>query len=285
MKVPFFTTAASWWQRMSGRWTPPIADPIVRRWTDLERAWHEASHRLSPAKCCRWEVQRLQSGEYGGQSAGVQNSAKNGWVVLVVWTCAKSLGRHIFYQKTSYGFRGPHAVLKAVSSCLCWPACWRKLAISGLNPQDLLLVLLGSLLSAAWPLCQVHEVILLTLRSARISLCFCPEQGPEQLAASDLHGDKGITHYKTLNNKTYNEYKKKNYRTSKITKRQKLWCQNTKHWKLQNAEIQNIENTQRRTVLGEYSWRSAILLLLSLPVLAGAITILLTVDLCHASLT
>ncbi len=46
---------------------------------------------------------RYKSGENGGQSAGVQNSANYCSVVLAVWTGSKSAKRHIFRQDTSSG--------------------------------------------------------------------------------------------------------------------------------------------------------------------------------------
>ncbi len=41
------------------------------------------------------EIQQVQASEYGSQSAGVQNSAKNCWGVLAVFAGAKSTGRCI----------------------------------------------------------------------------------------------------------------------------------------------------------------------------------------------
>ncbi len=53
-------------------------------------------------KMCQIEKSgNFKPGNYGGQSAGVQNSANNCWAVLAVWSGAKSAERRIFHQDTS----------------------------------------------------------------------------------------------------------------------------------------------------------------------------------------
>ncbi len=87
----------------------PLAGLIPWRWTNIGRPnWREAMPWLSPAKCCDFK-----SDKYDGQSAGVQNSAKSSWAVLVVWAGAESAKRHIFHQDMSSRPRGPHGVSKA----------------------------------------------------------------------------------------------------------------------------------------------------------------------------
>ena len=54
----------------------------------------------------------FKSGDYGSQSAGVQDSAKSGWVVLAVWTGAKSADSHIFVMIRPFGPSGPHPTSK-----------------------------------------------------------------------------------------------------------------------------------------------------------------------------
>jgi hypothetical protein len=61
-----------------------------------------------------------------------------------MWVGAESAKRRIFLQDKFSGPRGPHAVSKAIGR-----GHW-KLAIGGLNPQNLLLVLLASILSTQW---------------------------------------------------------------------------------------------------------------------------------------
>ncbi len=51
----------------------------------------------------------FRSGEYGGQSAGVQIFTNNCWVVLAVWASTKSA--KIFHQDASSGPRGPDHML------------------------------------------------------------------------------------------------------------------------------------------------------------------------------
>jgi hypothetical protein len=67
-------------------------------------------------------------------------------MVLAVWTSAKS-AKTILCQDTSSGLRVKHAVSKALGRHLHWHVCQRKPTISGLNPQYLPRILLGSLLS------------------------------------------------------------------------------------------------------------------------------------------
>jgi hypothetical protein len=72
------------------------------------------------------EVKQFKSDKYGSESAIVQNSANNCWVVLAVWTHAISARRHIFCQDMSSVPRGPHAASKALGRSQRWQARWRK---------------------------------------------------------------------------------------------------------------------------------------------------------------
>jgi hypothetical protein len=71
-------------------------------------------HLAFPLQKAPERSSKFQSGEKGGKSARIQNPAHNYWVVLAVWTSAKSAERCIFCQYTSSVPRGPHAVSKAL---------------------------------------------------------------------------------------------------------------------------------------------------------------------------
>ncbi len=72
---------------------------------------------------------RLKSSEYGGQSAGVQNSANSHWAVLAVLTGVKSAER----QDTTSGPKGTHAVSNALGRRWHWHVRQQKLTIGSLN--------------------------------------------------------------------------------------------------------------------------------------------------------
>jgi hypothetical protein len=156
VKTSFFLAAACWRQRNEWQiwWKCSVTSQSQSAAMDGRRtarfewgiAWTFACKMHGIEKSSEFK-----SAEHAHQSDENRNSATAPGVVLVVQTGIESTARHTFRQDKSSGPRGPCAISKVLDKrgrrhVLRW-----KLASYGLNPQNLPLILPGSLLFTPSP--------------------------------------------------------------------------------------------------------------------------------------
>ncbi len=200
----FFLATASRWQVL--RMYSALAGPVLWCWTDVRLPnWHEAQPGLQPAKRCRQRSPRnssLANIAVDPPESGILLTAA-GWFQR----CRPALNplNDFFFVRIILWTQGPNDISKALGRPRHQHVCQQKPTSDGLNPQNLALILPGSLLFALC--CSVRptptfnsffmsKIMFLLLLSLQKSL-YCSDPCrilSDDSAASHLHCDRGSAH-------------------------------------------------------------------------------------------